>query len=153
MNPGGTGKDRVARALLDSAKNHPSYRPGVDIVEGTSGSTGIALACQCRALGVQLHVVMPDDQANEKRILLERLGAKVVVVPTCAIANANHYVNAARKLAVQLNGIFLDQFENIANYQAHLETTGPEIWNQTQGKLDAFVMSSGTGGTIAGVSR
>jgi cysteine synthase A len=153
LNPGGTGKDRVAKSMLQEALAHPLYRPGCDIVEGTSGSTGIALACLCRSMGLQLHVVMPDDQSNEKKILLEKLGAKVVIVASCGIANSDHYVNSARRLADELNGIFMNQFENLANYRIHYATTGPEIWAQTKGEIDAFVMSSGTGGTIAGASR
>jgi cysteine synthase A len=152
LNPGGTGKDRVAKSMLQEALSHPRYRPGVDIVEGTSGSTGIALACLCRSMGAQLHVVMPDDQSNEKKVLLEKLGAKVMIVPSCGIANSNHYVNSAKRLADDLNGIFLNQFENLANYRIHYATTGPEIWNQCHEQIDGFVMSSGTGGTIAGVA-
>lgn len=153
MNPGGTGKDRAVKYMLDEARNHPLYHEGVKMFEGTSGSTGIALAFQCNALGLKLHVVMPDDQANEKRIMLEKLGASVSIVPCCAIANANHYVNTARRMAESSGGIFVDQFENAANFRAHFEGTGPEIFRQTDGSLDAFVMSAGTGGTIAGVSK
>ena len=166
MNPGGTGKDRAAMSMLREAKrSNPLYKPGCNIVEGTSGSTGIALANLCLARGLQLHIVMPDDQADEKRHILECLGAQVHIVPNCAISNAKHYVNAARKLAQDINGIFLNQFENLANYQAHVAGTGPEIWKQLYAeqtgfgnadnkcKLDAFVMSAGTGGTIAGVSQ
>ncbi len=154
MNPGGTGKDRAAKSMLRHAELHdPLYRPGCIIVEGTSGSTGIALSNLCLAKGLKLHVVMPDDQAEEKRKLLECLGATVTVVPNCAISNANHYVNAARKLASDMKGVFVNQFENLANFKAHLETTGPEIWEQTGGQIDAFVMSAGTGGTIGGVSQ
>ena len=154
MNPGGTGKDRAARSMLQSAEvSDPLYRKGVDIVEGTSGSTGIALANMCLARGLQLHIVMPDDQSNEKKQLLECLGAQVHIVPNCAISNKDHYVNAARSLAAEMNGIFMNQFENLANTQAHVLTTGPEVWEQTQGRLDAFVMSAGTGGTISGVSQ
>eukprot|EP01034_Spumella_vulgaris_P022853 gene22853-29027_t len=153
MNPGGTGKDRAVKFMLDEARNHPLYCDGVKMFEGTSGSTGIALAFQCNALGLKLHVVMPDDQANEKRVMLEKLGASVTIVPCCAIANGNHYVNTARRMAESSGGIFVDQFENAANFRAHFEGTGPEIFRQTGGELDAFVMSAGTGGTIAGVSR
>ncbi len=153
MNPGGTGKDRAVKYMLDACRRHPNFRSDVGIYEGTSGSTGIALAFQCNALGLQLHVVMPDDQANEKKVMLEKLGAVVTVVPSCAIANTEHYVNTARRLADSSKGIFVDQFENTANYLAHYEGTGPEIYEQRGGKLDAFVMSAGTGGTIAGVSR
>lgn len=139
--------------MLDEAENLGLISPGIDIIEGTSGSTGIALAFQCRARNYRLHIVMPDDQAQEKKILLEKLGAIVHIVPSCSIANPNHYVNRAKKLAIELNGFFVNQFENTNNYKVHYEMTGPEIWNQLDGKIDAFVMSSGTGGTIAGVSK
>ena len=171
MNPGGTGKDRAAKYMLVSALKK-FYARGDDIsssatcntipevtstppviFEGTSGSTGIALACLCNAMGLKLHVVMPDDQADEKRLLLETLGVKVTIVPCCSISNKNHYVNTARRMAKEADGIFLDQFENLSNFEAHYEETGPEIWTQTGGSVDAFVMSAGTGGTIAGVSR
>lgn len=154
MNPSGTGKDRAVLYMLRQALVRIGYSGGhVDVVEGTSGSTGIALAYQCNALGLQLHVVLPDDQAEEKALLLRTLGARVVVVPPCSIANRNHYVHTAKRLSVDLGGVFLDQFDNPANYLAHYEGTGPEVWQQTGGDLDAFVMSAGTGGTIAGVSR
>lgn len=152
-NPAGTGKDRAVNYMLDEAEKRGVLRPGAHVVEGTSGSTGIALAYQCNARGYHLHIVMPDDQALEKRLLLEKLGAEVVVVPSCSIANKDHYVNTARRLAEQLNGIFINQFENLSNFDAHYNITGPEIWHQTNGQIDGFVMSSGTGGTIAGVSR
>ena len=173
MNPGGTGKDRAAKYMLQDAmqsyqkmvskgkKNGKGNKRDNDhnsssspvMYEGTSGSTGIALACLCNAMSLKLHVVMPDDQAEEKKTLLERLGVTVTVVPCCGISNNNHYVNTARRMAKEENGIFLDQFENLANFQAHFKETGPEIWHQTGGTVDAFVMSAGTGGTIAGVSR
>lgn len=163
MNPGGTGKDRAAKYILQDAmrkhKSHFSFGtlsstvPPPAMFEGTSGSTGIALACLCNAMSLKLHVVMPDDQADEKRFLLERLGVTVTVVPCCGISNKGHYVNTAKRMAAESGGVFLDQFENIANFQAHYDTTGPEIWKQTNGEIDAFVMSAGTGGTIAGVSR
>lgn len=194
LNPSGTGKDRAVQYMLRQARHHPSYGPGVSIVEGTSGSTGIAFAFQCNAAqcepqphtasalpsscdkarrAMQLYIVMPDDQADEKRALLEKLGAKVVITPCCAISNKDHYVNVARRLAEEIDStqkslrapagaIFMDQFENVSNYLAHYEGTGPEIWCQmgdqsdaTSGRrrMDAFVMSAGTGGTIAGVSK
>ena len=154
MNPGGTGKDRAAKYMLQSACQHNNIgHETKEMFEGTSGSTGIALAYLCNAMGLKLNVVMPDDQAEEKRILLERFGVTVTIVPPCGISNAHHYVNTARRMAKEANGIFLDQFENLANFRAHYEVTGPELWEQTKGTLDAFVMSAGTGGTIAGVSR
>jgi cysteine synthase len=155
MNPSGTGKDRASKRMIvecmKSIDKQASHR--LDIVEGTSGSTGIALANICNALGHNLHVVLPDDQAEEKKRLLETLGASVYIVPVCSISNDNHYVNEARRLANRIGGIFVNQFENIANYQVHYEETGPEIWKQMHGKIGAFVMSAGTGGTIAGISK
>ena len=103
--------------LRHAEMTDPRYVEGCNIVEGTSGSTGIALANLCLARGLKLHIVMPDDQADEKKKLLECLGAQVTVVPNCAISNANHYVNAARKLATDLNGIFINQFEEIFNHE------------------------------------
>lgn len=140
----------VIKGILDKETDVSSLPV---IFEGTSGSTGIALACLCNAMGLKLHVVMPDDQADEKQVLLKTLGVTVTVVPCSGISNKDHYVNTARRMAQENGGIFIDQFENLANYQAHYEETGPEIWDQTKGKVDAFVMSAGTGGTIAGVSR
>lgn len=154
LNPGGTGKDRAAKWMIEEAmKTIKRENFSNALFEGTSGSTGIALAAQCKALGIQLQVVMPDDQATEKRMLLERFGANCSIVPNCSIANEKHYVKTAQRLAAESNGIFLNQFENLANFQAHFNETGPEIWNQMDQMIDAFVMSAGTGGTIAGVSR
>mmetsp|Transcript_13259 Transcript_13259/g.29315 ORF Transcript_13259/g.29315 Transcript_13259/m.29315 type:complete len:465 (+) Transcript_13259:96-1490(+) len=132
------------------------------VVEGTSGSTGISIASLCAVRGHAAIVVMPDDQAKEKRALLNCLGAVVHVVPNAAISNPNQYVNVARRIADRINdrcnsarikAAFTNQFENLSNYSVHLEWTGPELWSQAMGKLDAFVMSSGTGGTISGVGR
>jgi cysteine synthase len=195
FNPSGSGKDRAVQAMLDQCERKYSLVQLQNIVEGTSGSTGIALAYQCRARGYRLHIVMPDDQAEEKRIMLEKLGAIVHITKSCAIANSQHYVNRARRLAEELNGVFLNQFENLDNMQVHYEITGPEllqqfhqlvqqeqddeekysndnsnnnsnIWKKWKERLlslssssssstslDAFVMSSGTGGTIAGISK
>ena len=155
FNPGGTGKDRAALAMLKKAESHLVTH----VVEGTSGSTGIALAALCASRGYKLTIVMPDDQAKEKQQLLRQMGATVEVVPNCAISNPNHYVNTARRIAEKLNqiqgvrAVFMNQFENEANWRAHYTTTGPEIYRQTKGNLDAFVMSSGTGGTISGVGK
>jgi cysteine synthase A len=192
LNPSGTGKDRAVKYMLEEAQRLPDFKPGVTIVEGTSGSTGIALAFQCLGLqgrmkqitkqrekGINVVIVMSDDQADEKRALLEKLGAKVVITQCCAISNKDHYVNKARKYVDDINrltvegscdnrAIFMDQFENEANFKAHYTSTGPEIWRQMDSfdkcnnkvsssqdrpKIDSFVMSAGTGGTIAGVSR
>lgn len=168
MNPGGTGKDRAALFIIKRAEEEQRLPKSCDggggiVVEGTSGSTGISLAMLCNTRNHQLIVVLPDDQSPDKAALLRNHGAIVKIVSNCAISNPNHYVNVARKTAHELSGeqqqghgrqtIFSDQFENEANFEAHYQTTGPEIWNQTQGQLDAFVMSSGTGGTISGVGR
>ena len=158
MNPGGTGKDRAALAMIDQAERRnllPRGGGGI-VVEGTSGSTGIALAALCNTRGHECVIVMPDDQAVEKQQLLRYLGAKVEVVPTASISNPKHYVNMARRYAKrECDGgkfaFFTDQFENEANMLAHYTTTGPEIWEQTCHEVDCFVMSSGTGGTISGV--
>ncbi|KAL3938184.1 MAG: hypothetical protein SGBAC_006850 [Bacillariaceae sp.] len=131
-------------------------RTGGLVVEGTSGSTGIALATLCAARGHACLVILPDDQAQEKKAILQSLGAIVYQVPTASISNPNHYVNIARQAAklarkkFDIRAFFVDQFENPTNYQMHYENTGPEIWKQLP-TIDAFVMSSGTGGTIAGV--
>jgi len=133
-------------------------RTGGLVVEGTSGSTGISLAMLAKCFGHACVVVLPDDQAEEKRTILRTLGAVVHVVPTAAISNPNHYVNVARKIADRarcnhnIRAVFVDQFENTANFDTHYATTGPELWRQCP-NLDAFVMSSGTGGTMSGVSR
>mmetsp|Transcript_13065 Transcript_13065/g.13119 ORF Transcript_13065/g.13119 Transcript_13065/m.13119 type:complete len:417 (+) Transcript_13065:141-1391(+) len=152
-NPGGTGKDRAVKSMLKSFQSRNVLKENGIVVEGTSGSTGISLACLCQAMKYSLHIVMPDDQSTEKQRLLQRLGAIVHIVPCCAISNPNHYVNTAKRLAKEINGVFINQFENLDNYIIHEIETGPEIWQQTNGQIDAFVMSAGTGGTIAGVSR
>ncbi|CAK9033907.1 Cysteine synthase 2 (CS 2) (Cysteine synthase-like protein) (CSl) (O-acetylserine (thiol)-lyase 2) (OAS-TL 2) (O-acetylserine sulfhydrylase 2) [Durusdinium trenchii] len=154
LNPGGTSKDRIAKNIVLEAERDGLLKPGGTIVEGTSGSTGISLAQVACARGYKCVIVLPDDQALEKRALLTGLGARVELVRPAAIVNSEHYVNKARRLAAETAGAFFaNQFENLANYRAHLLNTGPEIWEQTQGQVDAFVMSAGTGGTIAGVGR
>lgn len=153
LNPGGTPKDRVAASIVKEAVQSGRLKRGGTVVEGTSGSTGIALAMAARAYGCKCEVVLPDDQSMEKEIALQRLGAKVHRVKCCSIVSDNHYVNVARRLGSRPGCIFGNQFETLANYRAHLATTGPEIWRQCGGRLDAFVMGAGTGGTIAGVSR
>lgn len=169
LNPGGTSKDRVALQMIEEAERTDRLRPGGTVVEGTSGSTGIALAALCRARGYRCLIVMPDDQAKEKVGLLRQFGAEVEVVKPAGIANPNHYYNRARARAEELgdaaaaggggdvNAVFMDQFETAANFRAHYEGTGPEAWAQLWDehglRPDAFVMSAGTGGSIAGVSR
>ncbi|CAH0485858.1 unnamed protein product [Peronospora farinosa] len=153
LNPGGSSKDRVAKRIVEDAESRGLLKEGGTIVEGTSGSTGISLSLMARARGYRCLIVMPDDQAKEKSQLLVKLGAEVVLVKPASIVNAKHYVNEAKRLARSIEGgYFSDQFENTANFDSHYTTTGPEIWRQTNGTVDAFVMAAGTGGTIAGTS-
>ncbi|KAI4186478.1 MAG: hypothetical protein LQ348_004216 [Seirophora lacunosa] len=160
---GGSPKDRVALKMIKTAEEQGLLTPhsGDTIYEGTVGSTGISLATVCRARGYLAHICMPSDQAAEKSDLLLKLGAMVDRVPPAPIIDPMHFVNRARSLAADHTadperpgrGYFADQFENQANWQAHYEGTGPEIFRQCGGKLDAFVAGAGTGGTIAGVAR
>lgn len=160
---GGSPKDRVALSIVKKAEELGLVRPyaGDVIYEGTVGSTGISLATLCRARGYLAHICMPDDQSKEKSDLLEKLGAEVERVRPAPIVDQNQFVNLARARAAQRTadasstsrGFFADQFENEANWRAHYESTGPEIYRQTGGRLDAFVAGAGTGGTISGVSR
>uniref|UniRef100_M4BZJ5 cysteine synthase n=1 Tax=Hyaloperonospora arabidopsidis (strain Emoy2) TaxID=559515 RepID=M4BZJ5_HYAAE len=153
LNPGGSSKDRVAKKIVEDAERRGLLKEGGTIVEGTSGSTGISLSLMARARGYRCVIVMPDDQAKEKSRLLSQFGAEVVLVKPASIVNAKHYVNEAKRLARKTQGgYFTDQFENTANFDSHYSTTGPEIWRQTNGTVDAFVMAAGTGGTIAGTS-
>jgi cysteine synthase A len=154
MNPGGSVKDRAARAMVLDAERRGLLAAGGTVVEGTAGNTGIGLAHVCNARGYRCVIVMPDNQSPEKYALLEALGAEVRRVKAVPYSDPNHYQKVAARLAQELpHAIWVNQFDNTANRRAHLETTGPEIWEQTQGRIDAFVAASGTGGTIAGVSE
>jgi cysteine synthase len=154
MNPGGSVKDRAARAIVLDAERRGELKPGGTVVEGTAGNTGIGLAHVCNARVYRCVIVMPDNQSPEKYALIEALGAEVRRVKTVPYSDPNHYQKAAGRLAQELpNAIWSNQFDNTANRRAHLETTGPEIWQQTDGRIDAFVAASGTGGTVAGVSE
>jgi cysteine synthase len=154
MNPGGSVKDRAALAIIEDAEERGELQPGGIVVEGTAGNTGIGLAHVCNARGYRCLIVMPDNQSPEKYRLLEMLGAEVYKVPTVPYSNPNQYQKVAQRLAASLpTAIWSNQFDNTANRRAHLATTGPEIWAQTGGHIDAFVASAGTGGTIAGVSE
>jgi cysteine synthase A len=154
MNPGGSVKDRAARAIVLAAEKSGALPPKGTVVEGTAGNTGIGLAHVCNARGYRCVIVMPDNQSPEKYKLLEMLGAEVHKVPTVPYSNPNQYQKVAQRLAASLpNAIWANQFDNTVNRQAHLETTGPEIWTQTNGRIDAFTAASGTGGTFAGVSE
>jgi cysteine synthase A len=154
LNPGGSVKDRAARAIVAAAEASGELPPGGTVVEGTAGNTGIGLAHVCNARGYRCVIVMPDNQSPEKYLLLSTLGAEVHKVPTVPYSNPNQYQNVAQRLAASLPGaIWANQFDNTINRRAHVETTGPEIWAQTGGRIDAFVTSAGTGGTLAGVSE
>jgi len=154
MNPGGSVKDRAARAIVAAAERTGELPPGGTVVEGTAGNTGIGLAHVCNARGYRCVIVMPDNQSPEKFKLLETLGAELHKVPAVPYSNPNQYQKVAARMAAELpNAIWANQFDNTANREAHVQTTGPEIWEQTGGRLHAFVTSAGTGGTLGGVSE
>ena len=154
MNPGGSVKDRAAAAIIADAERRGQLRTGGIVVEGTAGNTGIGLAHVCNARGYRCVIVMPDNQSPEKYRLLEMLGAEVHKVPVVPYSNPNQYQKVAQRLAASLpNAIWSNQFDNTANRAIHAATTGPEIWAQTEGRVDAFVAATGTGGTLAGVSE
>src|SRR6202165_5224015 len=158
MNPGQSVKDRAALFIIQDAVERGELRPGGVIVEGTAGNTGIGLALVANALGFRTVIVIPETQSLEKKDMLRLCGAQLIEVPAVPYSNPNNYVKLSGRLAEQLaktdsNGaIWANQFDNIANRQAHIETTAPEIWEQTGGKVDGFVASAGSGGTLAGVS-
>jgi cysteine synthase A len=154
MNPGGSIKDRAAWWMIREAEKDGSLKPGGTIVEGTAGNTGIGIAHICNARGYDCVIYMPDNQSREKVEILQTLGAEVRVVPTVPYANAMNYQKQAERYAQTRDyAVWVNQFDNIANRLAHFESTGPEIWRQTEGAVDAFVCSVGTGGTISGVAQ
>ncbi|WP_295902036.1 cysteine synthase A [uncultured Bdellovibrio sp.] len=153
LNVGGSVKDRAAHGIIEQAEKDGLLKAGGTIVEGTAGNTGIGLATLAAQKGYKCLIVMPNNQAAEKYQTLNALGVELVTVPPCPFADQNHFYHTARRLAEERGAFWANQFENVANYKSHYKTTGPEIWEQTNGKVDAFVCSSGTGGTIAGVSR
>jgi len=154
MNPGGSVKDRAAAAIIADAERRGRLKAGGIVVEGTAGNTGIGLAHVCNARGYRCIIVMPDNQSPEKYRLLEMLGAEVHKVPVVPYSNPNQYQKVAQRLAASLpNAIWSNQFDNTANRDTHVATTGPEIWAQTGGRIDAFVAATGTGGTLAGVAQ
>src|SRR5580704_11557027 len=154
MNPGGSVKDRAARAIVLAAEKSGALPPKGTVVEGTAGNTGIGLAHVCNARGYRCVIVMPDNQSPEKYQLLEMLGAQVHQVPVVPYSNPNQYQKVAQRLAATLpNAIWSNQFDNTDNREVHVSTTGPEIWAQTNGRIDAFVAATGTGGTLAGVTE
>jgi cysteine synthase len=158
MNPGASVKDRAALGIVTDAIEKGELRPGGLIVDGTAGNTGIGLTIVGNALGMKTVIVIPETQSREKKDALRSLGATLVEVPAVAYKNPNNYVKVAGRLAEKLardhphGAIFANQFDNVANRDIHVRTTGPEIWEQTEGKVDAFVSAVGTGGTLAGVA-
>ncbi|KAJ9659445.1 Cysteine synthase 1 [Coniosporium apollinis] len=154
QNPGGSVKDRAALYVVEAAERSGKLRPGGTVIEGTAGNTGIGLAHVCRSKGYNLVIYMPNTQSQGKIDLLRLLGAEVYPVPAVPFENPENYNHQAKRHAERTeNAVWTDQFDNTANRQAHIETTGPEIWAQTGGKLDAFTCATGTGGTLAGVTR
>jgi cysteine synthase A len=157
MNPGGSVKDRAGLAIIEDAIKRGVLKPGGLIVEGTAGNTGIGLALVANALGYFTVIVIPETQSQEKKDLLRLQGAELIEVPAAPYSNPNNYVKLSGRLAERLakehpaGAIWANQFDNIANRQGHIDTTGPEIWEGTEGKVDGFVCAAGTGGTIAGV--
>jgi cysteine synthase A len=157
MNPGQSVKDRAALFIIKDAMARGNLRPGGVVVEGTAGNTGIGLALVGNALGLRSVIVIPDTQSQEKKDMLRLSGAELLEVPAVGYANPNNYVKVSGRVAEKLarsepNGaVWANQFDNVANRQAHIETTGPEIWEQTGGKVDGFICAVGTGGTLAGV--
>ena len=153
MNPGGSVKDRAALWMIEEAEKNGALKPGGTVVEGTAGNTGIGLAHVCNNRGYETIIYMPDNQSQEKVNLLRTLGAEVRVVPTVPYANDMNFQKQAGRFAATLeNAIWANQFDNTANSLAHYESTGPEIWDQTNGGVDAFTCAVGTGGTLAGTS-
>ena len=154
MNPGGSVKDRAAWWMIREAEKNGTLQPGGTVVEGTAGNTGISIAHICNARGYSCVIYMPDNQSTEKVEILQTLGAEVRVVPTVPYKNEMNYQKQAGRYAQSLEtAVWANQFDNTANRLAHYESTGPEIWQQTEGMVDAFVSAVGTGGTLAGVSK
>ncbi|MBD2510403.1 cysteine synthase A [Nostoc sp. ATCC 53789] len=153
LNPGGSVKDRAALYIIEDAEKKGLLKPGGTVVEGTAGNTGIGLAHICNAKGYKCLIIIPDTQSQEKIDALIALGAEVRRVPAVPYKDPNNYVKLSGRVAAELeNAIWANQFDNLANRHAHYETTGPEIWKQTDGKIDAWTASTGTGGTYAGVA-
>jgi cysteine synthase A len=159
MNPGGSVKDRPARQMILEAERRGELKPGGLVVEGTAGNTGIGLALVADARGYRTLIVIPDTQSQEKKDMLRLCGAELIEVPALPYSNPNNYQHVARRLADELrktekNGaLFANQWNNLDNRKAHYLTTGPEIWQQTDGKVDGFICAIGTGGTLAGTAQ
>src|SRR2546430_4681569 len=158
MNPGQSVKDRAALFIIKDAMAKGRLKPGGTVVEGTAGNTGIGIAVVGNALGLKSVIVIPDTQSQEKKDALRLLGAQLIEVPAVPYKDPNNYVKVSQRLAEQLaaseagGAIWANQFDNTANREAHIQTTGPEIWRQTGGRVDGFVCSVGTGRTLAGLA-
>jgi cysteine synthase A len=151
-NPGASIKDRAALFIVEDAEERGLLKPGGRIVEGTAGNTGIGIALVANAKGYKTTIVMPETQSQEKMDTLRALGAELITVPAAPYANPGHFVHTSRRIAEETDGaIWANQFDNVANRRAHIETTAEEIWTQMDGKVDGFTCAAGTGGTIAGV--
>jgi len=159
LNPGQSVKDRAALYIIKDAMRRGDLKPGGVVIDGTAGNTGIGLAVVANALGIRTVIVIPETQTQEKKDTLRALGADLVEVPAVPYRNPNNYVKVSGRIAEQLareesgGAIWANQFDNVANRRAHVETTGPEIWEQTKGKVDGFICAVGTGGTLAGVAE
>lgn len=159
MNPGGSVKDRTALGIIRDAEARGKLQPGGVIVEGTAGNTGIGLTLVANALGYECVIVMPQNASKEKIDQLEMLGAELILVPATSYSSPQHYIHTAEEVAKGRSdkepkgAIWARQFDNPANTEAHYETTGPEIWEQSDGKVDAFICAVGTGGTLSGVAN
>ena len=153
LNPGGSVKDRAALGIIDDAERRGVLAPGGIIVEGTAGNTGIGLAVVASARGYRTIIVMPETQSREKQDTLRALGAELVLVPAAAYSNPAHYVHTSRRIAEETPGaVWANQFDNVANRRAHIQTTAADIWTQTAGTVTGFTCACGTGGTLAGVA-
>ena len=152
MNPGGSVKDRAALAIIADAEQRGVLKPGGTLVEGTAGNTGIGLTLVGNARGYRTVIVMPETQSREKIEFLRMIGADLRLVPAKPYRDPGNYVHVSRRLAEETGAVWANQFDNLANREGHRLTTGPEIWHQTTGRVDAFTCSCGTGGTLAGVA-
>jgi len=153
LNPGGSIKDRAALAIIDDAERRGELQPGGVIVEGTAGNVGIGIALVANVRGYRSIIVMPDTQSQEKQDMLRLYGAELRLMPAVPSSNPGHYASYSGRLAAELGAFWANQFDNVANRDGHYRTTGPEIWRQTDGKVDGFTCAVGSGGTLGGIAR
>lgn len=153
LNPGQSVKDRAALWIIRDGEKSGALKPGGTIVEGTAGNTGIGLAMVANALGYKCKIVIPRTQSEEKKQAIRLMGAELIEVDAAPYSNPNNYVRYSGRLAEETGAFWANQFDNIANARAHIESTGPEIWEQTDGKIDGFICAIGSGGTLGGISQ